>query len=127
MKTPDDKAPKTLTIGGRDVSPLVAALLAQESDRLGVRPAEVGDVAIPDPAPSKVLIAGFTLSIETGAALAKMADEKGTHVDAQISAILEEAAAALEKRARRRDEKRPLEGTWRYGPDAPRGGDDGNA
>jgi len=119
-----NKAPATMTIGGRKVSPLVAALLAQESDRLGITPAQVGDVAIPEPAPTTVQIAGLTVSIETGAALAKQADEKGTHVDAQISAVLEETAAALARRARRREEKRSLEGTWRYGPDAPSGGRD---
>ena len=124
METPDDNTAATITIGGRKVSPLVAALLAQESDRLGITPAQVGDVTIPEPAPTTVLIAGLTVSIETGAALAKKADKKGTHVDAQISAILEEAAKALERRARRREEKRPLEGAWRYGPDAPSGGSD---
>jgi len=127
MKTPKDKAPAPLTIGRRKVSPLVAALLAQESDRLGITPAQVGDVAIPEPAPTTVQIAGLTLSIETGAALAKQADEKGTHVDAQISAILEKTAKALERRARRREEKRSLEGAWRRGPDTPSGGNDENS
>jgi len=126
MKTPDDNAPVTVTIGGRKVSPLVAALIAQESARLGILPAQVGPVDIPNPPPTQVVIVGFTLSIETGAALAERADEKGTEVDAQMSAILEAAADAFERRARRRAEKRSLEGAWRYGPDTPRGGDGGN-
>jgi len=87
--------PALIQIGTRKVSLLVAALIAQDSDRRGLRPDQVGDVDIPDPAPTTVVIAGFTLSLETGALLARRADEKGTRVDAQMSAILEEVTASL--------------------------------
>ena len=63
MEPPDTETP-TVTIGGREVSHLVAALIAQESDRLGILPGQVGDVVIPDPAPTHVMISGYSLSID---------------------------------------------------------------
>jgi len=120
MDTPDD-APETVTIGRREVSPLVAALIAQESDRLGILPGKVGDVAIPQPEPTHVMIAGFSLSIATSAFIAAMADAWGMHPKKLLEAILTEHAEALERRARTRETRPTLVGSWDVGSGRSRG------
>ncbi|HLL52016.1 MAG TPA: hypothetical protein VK447_00635 [Myxococcaceae bacterium] len=120
METPDEPAP-TVTIGGREVSHLVAALIAQESDRLGILPGQVGDVMIPDPAPTHVMISGYSLSIETSAAIATFADANGLHPVRVIQDIVREHAEALDRKARTRETTCPLEGTWAVRSDCPKG------
>jgi len=118
METPDTPTP-TVTIGGREVSHLVAALIARESDRLGILPGEVGAVAIPAPSPSEVVIAGFRLSIEASAKIAAEADTLGVLPERVIATILRETTESLDRRARTRGTKRPLEGTWAVPSDSP--------
>jgi hypothetical protein len=45
--------------GAADMNDLVATLTAEEADRLGLSPSEMGDVELPEHAPAHVLIAGF--------------------------------------------------------------------
>ena len=45
---------ETVRIGGREVPIVVAALIAEEADRLGLLPSQVGDVVFPEPAPTQV-------------------------------------------------------------------------
>ena len=122
--TPHNAA-QTVPIGGHQVTVLVAALIAQEADRLGVLPNDVGDVAIPDPAPTHVTIAGYRLTIGTAAAIATAADEQGMHPKRVIESIVEERAEALDRRARTRETRPTLAGEWMYGasPSGRRGGD----
>jgi hypothetical protein len=82
---------------------LVAALIAQESDRLGIPPSQVGEVTSPKPAPTHVEIAGYRLTIETGAQLGAQADALGVLPKRVIESIVTEHVEALERRARRRD------------------------
>ncbi len=103
---------ETVWIGGREVPIVVAALIAEEADRLGLLPSQVGDVVIPVPAPSHVEISGLRLSIATAAALAEAADEKGVHPVRMVELVVREHAEDLNKRARTRETTRPLEGTW---------------
>ncbi|HLL52258.1 MAG TPA: hypothetical protein VK447_01845 [Myxococcaceae bacterium] len=97
------KPPATVSIGGREVPLVVAALIAQESDRLGIPPGQVGEVTSPEPAPTHVEIAGYRLTIETGAQLAAQADALGVLPKRAIEGIVTEHVEALERRARRRD------------------------
>ena len=120
MNPLNEPAP-TVTIGGREVSHLVAALIAQEVDRLGILPREVGDVAIPSPEPTHVTISGLRLSIATGAAIAAVADQQGLHPVRVIQGIVREHAEALARKARTRETARPLEGTWALPSDSPNG------
>ncbi len=98
--------PEAMRIGGKDVSRLVAALMAEVADRRGVLLSEVGDVAIPNPTPSTVRIAGFTVSLEAGAAIAAEADARGLHPKKLIEAIVVEHVEALGRRGRRRAPRR---------------------
>src|SRR5690242_5953189 len=113
--------PATVRIGGREVSPLVAALIAQESDRLGILPGKVGDVVIPQPEPTHVMIAGFSLSIATSAFIAAMADAQGMHPKKLLEAIVTEHAQGLERRARARETRPTLAGSWDVGSVRSRG------
>jgi hypothetical protein len=110
----------TVAIGGREVSIVMAALIAQEADRLGILPGLVGDVAIPDPAPTHVVLSGFRLSVATGAAIAAAADARGLHPVRVIQSIVQEQAEALARKARTRETTRPLEGTWAAPSDSPK-------
>jgi hypothetical protein len=102
MKTPDEPVP-TVTIGGREVSHLEAALIAQEADRLGVRPSAVGDVAIPRRAPRRVVLSGYRLTLATAATIAAVADAKGLPPVRLLEAIAEEYVRSLNrKRARKK-------------------------
>jgi hypothetical protein len=111
----------TVTIGGREVSHLVAALIAQEADRLGILPGEVGDVVIPSPEPTHVMMSGLRLSIDTSAAIAAVADKQGLHPISVIQDIVREHAESLDRKARTRETTRPLEGTWAVPSDSPKG------
>ncbi|HLL84269.1 MAG TPA: hypothetical protein VK420_16520 [Longimicrobium sp.] len=103
---------QSVRLRGRQVSALKAALIAQEADRLGVLPRDVGDVVVPKPAPKTVLLAGFTVSIAAGAAIAEVSDAEGIHPKKLIERITHEYAEALDRRARSRANNRPLEGSW---------------
>jgi hypothetical protein len=81
---------------------LLAALIAQEADRLGVLPGQVGDVVVPEPEPSTVVIAGFRLSLEAGAQIAALADAEGLTPKKLIEKVVTEHAEALHRRARAR-------------------------
>jgi hypothetical protein len=102
----DVAKPEAVRIGGRDVSEVMAALMAQEADRLGVLPGELGELSLPDPVPATVRISGFEVSIGTGAAIAKAADELRLHPKRLIEKIVEEHAEARARRARRRSDSR---------------------
>jgi len=101
---------ETVTLGGKKVSLLVAALTAREADRLGILLREVGDVAIPRRAPTRVVLAGYRLTIATAAAIAAAADAKGHPPARVIEAIVEEHVEALGRKARTRKTKRPRGG-----------------
>ncbi|HLL83006.1 MAG TPA: hypothetical protein VK420_10155 [Longimicrobium sp.] len=103
-------SPGTVTLGGRKVSLLVAALLAQEADRLGTLLSEVGDVASPRRRPTHVVLAGYRLTIATAAEIAATADAAGLQPARVIETIVEEHVAALERKARTRTRKRPRDG-----------------
>lgn len=115
------KERSTVMVGGRQVPDLVAALLAQEADRLGILPRRVGDVVIPTPAPTHVRIAGYRLTITTAAAIATVADAQGMHPRRVLESIVEEQTEALNRRARRRDTGRTLEGAWLFASRSSRG------
>jgi hypothetical protein len=112
MKPLDEPTP-TIAIGGREVSQLVAALIAQEADRLGVRPGAVGDVAIPRRAPRHVVISGFRLTILTAATIAAVADAKGLPPVRVIEAIAEEHVRSLSQKSRTRKTPRRRRGGGR--------------
>lgn len=115
---PTNKAPSTtVRIGRRKVSLLIAALIAQESDRLGILPGKVGKVVIPRPEPTHVMIAGLRLSIGASAYIAEMADAKGMHPKKLIEAVVTERTEALARRARTRETRPTLAGSWDVGSD----------
>jgi hypothetical protein len=123
---------RTVVIGGREVPILVAALIAQDAARLEIPPCQVGDVAMPEPAPATVELAGHcVVSIEVGAQLAAEADAKGLRIGELMSLIVNERLDALDRRARRRDTCVPLEGAWMLPSDPGRrkgpGGNHGGA
>ncbi|HLL55335.1 MAG TPA: hypothetical protein VK447_17385 [Myxococcaceae bacterium] len=119
---PSNEPASTVTIRGREVNPLVAALIAQEADRLCILPGLVGDVVLPAPAPTHVMISGFRLSIATSAAIAAFADANGLHPVRVIQDILREHTEALDRKARTRETTRPLKGTWAAVPSGARRG-----
>ncbi len=105
--------PDTVTIGGKQVPLLRAALIAQEADRRKVLPREVREVAIPSPAPSHVNVCRCHLSVGAAAALAAAADAQGLQIEKVIRVIVEDYAAPHEPmRARTRDTRRRVEGVW---------------
>jgi len=104
MKSPDEPTP-TVTIGGREVGHLEAALIAREADRLGVPPGAVGEVTIPRRAPRRVVISGFHLTLATAATIAAVADARGLPPVRVIESIAEEHVEALNRKSRPR--KRP--------------------
>jgi hypothetical protein len=120
MNPLDEPAP-TVTIGGREVTQVVAALIAQEADRLGILPGQVGDVVLPTPEPTHVMISGLRLTIATSAAIAAFADANGLHPVRVIQDIVREHAEALDRKARTRETTRPLEGSWALPSDSPKG------
>jgi len=109
-----------VTIAGRKVPVLRAALMAQEADRRGVLPRQVRRVGVPEPAPTHVFIASQRLSVEAAAVFAEVADARGILLEALLAQILNEQAVKIGQRARRRETRRPLEGAWRHGPDSGR-------
>lgn len=115
------KARSTVAIGGREVPLLTAALLAQEADRLGILSGNVGDVVVPVPEPTHVRIAGFRLTIATAAAIATVADAQGMHPKRLLESIVEEQTETLNRRARRRDTRRTLDGAWVFASGLSRG------
>lgn len=84
---------------------LVAALIAQEADRLDLLPGQVRKVTVPKPAPTHVLISGFRLTLDAGAAIAAEADARGQRPKKLIETIVTEHASALTRRARTRETK----------------------
>jgi len=104
--------PTTVRIGRRNVSLLIAALIAQESDRLGILPCKVGNVVLPQPEPTHVMIAGFRLSITTSAYIAEEADAQRMHPKKLLEAVLMDCTAALGRRARTRETRPTLAGCW---------------
>ena len=113
---------KGVRLAGREVPVLVAALTAQEADRRGVLVRDVGDVTVPDPAPTTVAIAGIRISIATGAQIAIAADKRGLHPKKALEVIVQEEVEALKRRARRPDTKRSLTGAWSSGSGGRGGG-----
>ncbi|HLL52446.1 MAG TPA: hypothetical protein VK447_02810 [Myxococcaceae bacterium] len=101
MKTRDESAP-TVTIGGREVDHLEAALIAQEADRLGVSPGAVGEVAIPRRAPRRVVLSGYRLTLATAAKIAAVAGAKGVPPVRVIEAIAEEYVESLNRKRTRK-------------------------
>jgi hypothetical protein len=117
------KADSTVILGGREVTLLKAALIAQEADRLDLVPGQVRRVTVPRPAPTHVVITGYRLTIATGAAIAAEADARGVRPKKLIEAIVMEHANALTRRARRRGTKKVLQGTFSVRSDSTRGGE----
>jgi hypothetical protein len=115
----------TVTIGGREVPLLKAALIAQEADCLGVLPHQVGDVVIPQPAPAHVMIADLRLSIAAGAEIAAAADARGVHPVRVIQSIVRDYAKSLNKRIRKQETTRAPDATSAIS--GPPGGDDDDA
>ena len=113
---------ESVRIGGKKVSVLRAALMAQEADRLGVLVGKVEDLVLPRSAPATVRIAGITVSIAAGATLARVADEEALHPKKLIEQIVHEHAQALGRRARRRGTTRRPEGAWMRPASSGRGG-----
>jgi hypothetical protein len=72
--------------------------MAQEADRLGVLVGKVGRVAIPEPAPTSVVIAGCSVSIEAGARIAEAADARRLHPKRLIELIVGEYVEALARK-----------------------------
>lgn len=85
---------------------MVAALMAQEADGLGVLLGEVGDVVVPEPAPTHVRISRYRLTIATAAGFAMVADARGMHPKRLLEFVLEEYADAFGRRARKQDTRR---------------------
>ena len=88
--------PATVRVGRRELPLLVAALLAQESDRLRILPSKVGDVVIPDPAPKTVRISEYDLPIDVAAQIAVEAEAKGQLPEDVMAGVIEEWVQALE-------------------------------
>ncbi len=99
---PPNDTPATVTIGGREVPLLMAALMAQEADRLGVLPDQVRHVAVPDPVPTHVLISRLRQTIGPGAAIATASDAQAMLPVKVIESILRDYAEALGRKARAR-------------------------
>lgn len=83
----------TVHIGGREVSLLVAALLAQQAEVIGILPAKVGDVVLPEPPPTHVVLAGLELSVLAAALIAVEADQRQMLIPDVMAAILDEEVA----------------------------------
>jgi hypothetical protein len=111
MEPPDDTAP-TVTIGGREVGHLEAALIARKADRLGVRPSAVGKVRIPRRAPRDVVLSGYRLTLATAATIAATADARGVPPVRVIESIAEEHVRSL-KRKRSKKTPKGRGGGWR--------------
>lgn len=90
-----DEPLATVQIGGREVSLLVAALTAQEADRLGILPGKVGDVVLPVTEPTYVVVAGLHLTIDAAAMLAAEADERQLLMGDVVAVVLKEHAEHL--------------------------------
>jgi hypothetical protein len=103
-------SPETVTLGGKKVPLMVAALLAWKADRLGILLSEVGDVAIPRRRPTHVVLAGYRLTIATAAEIAAAADAGGLPPVRVIEKIVEEHVEALDRKARARKRARPRGG-----------------
>ena len=97
MATPDEPTP-TVTIGGREVGHLEAALITREADRLGVRPSAVGKVRIPRRTPKEVVLSGYRLTLATAATIAATADARGVPPVRVIESIAEEYAKQLNRK-----------------------------
>lgn len=98
----------TVPIGGKEVPVWLAALIAQEADRLGLLPSKVGDLVLPERVPTHVQIAGFTFTVEAAAQLAAEADAREMLLPEVMGALLDEHFA---RRKRRGKEGRGS--TWR--------------
>jgi len=105
MEPSNEPAP-TVTIAGRDVSHLEAALIAQEADRLGVRPSAVGKVRISRRAPKRVVLSGYRLTLATAATIAATADARGVPPVRVIESIAEEYVEELNRKRSRKSPKR---------------------
>ena len=97
MEPPDTQTP-TVTIGGREVSHLEAALIAQKADRLGVCPSAVGKVRFPRRTPKEVVLSGYRLTLATAATIAATADARGVPPVWVIESIAEEYVKALNRK-----------------------------
>jgi len=101
MEPPDTQTP-TVTIGGREVSHLEAALIAQKADRLGVCPSAVGKVRFPRRTPREVVLSGYRLTLATAATIAATADARGVPPVRVIESIAEEYAEQLNRKTPKR-------------------------
>ena len=101
MEPLDESAP-TVTIGGREVGYLEAALIAREADRLGVCPSAVGKVRIPRRAPKDVLLSGYRLTLATAAIIAVTADARGVPPVRVIEGVAEEYVKGLKRKPKGR-------------------------
>jgi hypothetical protein len=101
MEPPDTQTP-TVTIGGREVTHLEAALIAQKADRLGVCPSAVGKVRFPRRTPKEVVLSGYRLTLATAATIAATADARGVPPVRVIESIAEEYAEQLNRKTPKR-------------------------
>jgi len=90
-----------VTIGGRTVPVLKAALLAVEADRLRVLPREVRRVTVPECAPTHLVIARQTVSVQAAAILAEQADARGLLLETLVTQVVQERARRFGQRRRR--------------------------
>lgn len=113
--TTHNKPSATVTIAGKTVPRLQAALMFQEAYRLGVQLGEVGAVELPESAPRSIEIGGKRISVAAGAALAVASDSQGVPprklLDSVVETylkkmLLQEEAKALQSAARAFDSAR---------------------
>jgi len=97
MEPPDTETP-TITIGGREVSHLEAALIARKAERLGVCPSAAGKVRFPRRTPKEVVLSGYRLTLATAAKIAATADARGVPPVRVIESIAEEYAEQLNRK-----------------------------
>jgi len=79
--------------------------MAQEADRRDIVPSKVRDVVIPEPEPTHLLIAGFSLSIATCAQIARVAAARKMHPRKLMGLIVIEGAKKFDKPKRTRKQK----------------------
>jgi hypothetical protein len=107
------KKTRTFMIGGKRLSELRAALVCQEADRLHVTPSQVGRVRISRDVPERVSVADQSLTLHGAAALAEDADRHGeTPAEALVRVLESLYPQRSSRRARARETRRTLAGTW---------------
>lgn len=102
-------------IGGKLLPERHAALMCQEADRLNVVPGKVGSVTVPRDVPELVTVAGHSLTVFSAASLAEEADRLGQTPGDTLVRVLESLYGdpkRASRRARTRETRRTLAGTW---------------